>query len=226
MTDDELSNLLQAWKRTPAPASLNARVFPARRPPAPTPTPSPTPFPTWWDRIPGSLTAVAGAVAGALVVWLLITWAPSRADQTVPEPAPVIEQAKPLVAVEQPVAKQLPTPNPLAAKLPKAKQPQPVAIPKPPAPANAPPRLINGPVPTFPTEFVPLLSKTTVKMSVRIGKDGRVIDISVIDGDPLLRSIAVEAVMGWLFEPPLENGEPTEAVTEIDVVLSPKKLPK
>jgi outer membrane biosynthesis protein TonB len=53
-------------------------------------------------------------------------------------------------------------------------------------------------------------------------------EASVIDGDPRLDALAVEAVKTWLYEPVLLNGVPVEAVTEVNVDFQtkPKKVKK
>jgi hypothetical protein len=61
----------------------------------------------------------------------------------------------------------------------------------------------------------------TVRFSAIIGKDGHVLNLSLISGHPLL---AVEstrvAVIQWEYKPTFFNGEPVEVVTEIDVHFS------
>jgi outer membrane biosynthesis protein TonB len=59
-----------------------------------------------------------------------------------------------------------------------------------------------------------------------VGKDGRVTEAEVIDGDPVLTSLAIDAVKEWLFQPGLSNGEPTEAFTEVEVIFESKKVRK
>jgi len=231
MTDHELSSLLQEWKRTPAPPSLNARVLgPRRLPPS-----------SWWDGIPGSLISVAGAVAGVVGVWLLITLAPK---QSTPVPATVapqahVEQATPAVpppTVAVPVEKKLKPVLPRAFSVgglpPAARPPKPTLAKKPLTVqtaenlTTAAPKLLNGPIPTYPADAPPLAFATTLKLRIRIGKDGRVLDAAVIDGDPLLSSVAIEAVKAWLYEPNIVNGEPAEATIETDVVFEPIRKKK
>lgn len=206
MTDNELSNLLKEWKRTPAPPALSARVFkPRALPPS-----------SWWDRIPASLTAAAGAVAGGLGVWALI------ALTIHPQAAPIPQQAK--VEQSQPPVTPAVAPEPVAKELPPTpKPPKPVQAKKlakaPPAEnlTTASPRLLNGPVPLYPDDAPLLRSPITLKLRLRIDTKGRVIDAEVIDGDPLLSSIALEAVKAWLYEPG------AAATTEVEVVFEPKK---
>jgi len=57
----------------------------------------------------------------------------------------------------------------------------------------------------------------TVELSAIIGKDGRVANLSVIKGHPLLVQAALDAVKNWIYKPTLLNGEPVEVSTTIDV---------
>jgi protein TonB len=56
-----------------------------------------------------------------------------------------------------------------------------------------------------------------VKLQATIGKDGRVENLEVISGHPLLASAALDAVKNWVYETTLLNGNPVEVVTQIDV---------
>ena len=55
------------------------------------------------------------------------------------------------------------------------------------------------------------------QLSATIGKDGRVKDLSVVKGHPLLVQAALDAVKNWVYKPTLLNGEPVEVSTTIDV---------
>ncbi|MFZ0936326.1 MAG: energy transducer TonB, partial [Bryobacteraceae bacterium] len=57
----------------------------------------------------------------------------------------------------------------------------------------------------------------TVELSAIIGKDGRVQDLKVVRGHPLLVQSALDAVRRWVYRPTLLNGEPVEVSTTIDV---------
>lgn len=216
MTDHELSNLLREWKRTLAPPSLDERVFGSRRlPPAP-------PHSGWWGRIPGSFVGMSGVLAGGLVVWGLLGLLPTRSIHSAATPEPVTSTLPlaPPVA-EQESAKQL---GPSQAPKPAKKAPKAKSVASPEHLKTEAPRLVTGQVPLYPADLPPLITPITVKLRVRIGTDGRVTESEVIDGDPLLNSLAIEAVNEWLFQPGLSNGEPTEAFTEVDVVFGGKKV--
>src|ERR1051326_6037595 len=53
----------------------------------------------------------------------------------------------------------------------------------------------------------------TVELSAVIGTDGRVQDLKVVRGHPLLVQAALDAVKNWVYKPTLLNGEPVEVST-------------
>ena len=57
----------------------------------------------------------------------------------------------------------------------------------------------------------------TVELSAVIGKDGHIMNLSVIRGHPLLVQSALDAVKDWVYQPTLLNGQPVEVSTTIDV---------
>lgn len=57
----------------------------------------------------------------------------------------------------------------------------------------------------------------TVRFTVRIAKDGRVNDIQLVSGHPLLVKAALNAVKQYVYEPVLVNGEPRDAITQVDI---------
>jgi protein TonB len=60
----------------------------------------------------------------------------------------------------------------------------------------------------------------TVQLHATVGRDGRVRDVKVVTGHPLLRQAAVDAVKQWIYTPSLLNGAPVEVVTKIEVGFS------
>jgi protein TonB len=56
-----------------------------------------------------------------------------------------------------------------------------------------------------------------VQLTVRIGPDGAVHEITPISGDPLLVQAAIDAVKQWVYQPTLLNGNPVAVLTEVDV---------
>ncbi len=60
----------------------------------------------------------------------------------------------------------------------------------------------------------------TVTVEVRVGPDGRVREVAVISGPEMLW-MAARAVKDWVFEPPVVDGKPVEAVTRVGVTFKP-----
>ncbi|MGP8246306.1 MAG: TonB family protein, partial [Bryobacteraceae bacterium] len=56
-----------------------------------------------------------------------------------------------------------------------------------------------------------------VQLEATIGPDGRVEDLKVISGHPLLVQAALEAVKDWVYRPTLLNGNPVTVETAIDI---------
>jgi hypothetical protein len=211
MTDQELSTLLREWKSTPAPRTLEDRVFVTRRP--------------WWDYIPGTPVAAFGALAGVLIVWSLSTLAPREQPKlqappaSIPIPVPASKNIEPPAAmVKAPSLRataKSPTPQPKAAQ-----------------PASAPveraqvspdqPRVLLKANPNFPSDMPPAFFTTTFKVRIRVDADGKVQEATALTGDPALRDLAVQAVMQGLFSPKITNGTPVGAYYEIEVSFQPR----
>jgi protein TonB len=56
-----------------------------------------------------------------------------------------------------------------------------------------------------------------VRFEAMIGPDGRVQNLKVLSGPPILVSSALEAVKQWVYRPTLLNGQPVAVVTVVDV---------
>lgn len=67
--------------------------------------------------------------------------------------------------------------------------------------------LISQPKPLYPPDAKKAHIQGTVELSVEIGTDGKVTNISVNSGPPELVQSAVEAVSQWVYKPTLLNGE-------------------
>ena len=73
--------------------------------------------------------------------------------------------------------------------------------------------------------FYPQLAKQAhiqgvVKLNATIGKEGNVVNLTVISGHPLLVPAAIEAAKQWTYEPTLVNGAPVQTQTEININFS------
>jgi protein TonB len=77
--------------------------------------------------------------------------------------------------------------------------------------------LIKKVAPVYPPEAKAARVQGKVSLKVTIAKDGTVQDVELIDGDPMLSPVAIEAVKQWAYKPTLLNGQPVEVVTQVDV---------
>lgn len=80
--------------------------------------------------------------------------------------------------------------------------------------------VIHQVYPAFPPEARQKHISGTVVLHVVIGTDGKVRDVEVLKGDPVLAQAAVDAVKLWIYKPFLLEGEPVEVDTEVQVVFS------
>lgn len=77
--------------------------------------------------------------------------------------------------------------------------------------------------PVYPPLAMQARLQGVVRLTVLIGKDGRVSDMELVNGHPLLVDAAKDAVRQWVYKPTLLNGEPVEVVTKVDVNFSLSK---
>ena len=78
-------------------------------------------------------------------------------------------------------------------------------------------KLVMQPRPAYPPLAKQARISGVVRLNAIIGKEGNVVNLSVISGHPLLIPSALEAVQQWVYQKTLLNGEPVEVSTQIDV---------
>ena len=78
--------------------------------------------------------------------------------------------------------------------------------------------LLTRPAPPYPAIAKAGRVQGTVVLRGTIGKDGLVKDLDVVDGPPLLRQVALDAVKTWTYRPFLVAGKPVEVETTVNVV--------
>jgi protein TonB len=59
-----------------------------------------------------------------------------------------------------------------------------------------------------------------VHLTAIIGADGRIRELQVLSGHPLLVPAAVDAVRQWVYQPTMLSGAPVEVMTDITVTFS------
>jgi protein TonB len=77
--------------------------------------------------------------------------------------------------------------------------------------------LIHDVTPTYPPEAGRARIEGKVVLLAVIGKDGRVQDVRVESGLPILAQAAMDAVKQWCYRPYLLNGEPVEVDSRITI---------
>jgi TonB family protein len=82
---------------------------------------------------------------------------------------------------------------------------------------------ISGPNPIYPPDAKKARVQGEVVLDAVIGKDGKVENLNVVSGPPMLQSSSIEAVRQWIYKPFLLNGDPVEVRTSIHVIYSLKK---
>jgi protein TonB len=78
-------------------------------------------------------------------------------------------------------------------------------------------KLLRKVIPEYPALARQMRVAGTVRLTGIVATDGRVRDLSVIEGHPLLVQAAVQAVRQWIYQPTLLNGEPVEVTAPIEV---------
>jgi protein TonB len=155
---------------------------------------------------------------------------PPPSQQTPPQAQPDIVAPRPPVRLVQ-APKVATTPEPLPTSAPSAPTAAPVVTPSP-APVvaaqPAPPstvkvsdlsaRMISGSPPRYPMESRRKREEGTVVLSVVVGVDGRVANISVSrsSGHDRLDQAALSAVRKWRWQPFVDNGRAVEMKGMVD----------
>jgi len=79
-------------------------------------------------------------------------------------------------------------------------------------------KLITRVLPAYPQTARQLRISGTVHLLGIIAKDGRIQRLQVLNGHPLLRQAAIDAVSQWVYRPTFLNGQPVEVEAPIDVM--------
>jgi TonB family protein len=80
--------------------------------------------------------------------------------------------------------------------------------------------LIHQTQPMYPPIARAARVQGTVVMNATISRTGKVTNLKVVSGPPMLRQSALDAVKTWQYKPYTLNGEPTEVDTTINVAFS------
>jgi periplasmic protein TonB len=80
-----------------------------------------------------------------------------------------------------------------------------------------PPRKLHHVNPQYPEPARAIRLQGTVVLECTIGTDGRVADVRVLQGSPLLEGAAVAAVQQWIYTPTRLNGQPVAVIMTVTV---------
>ncbi len=78
-------------------------------------------------------------------------------------------------------------------------------------------KIIHKVIPSYPPLAIQARVSGVVRLSAIIGADGRIRELRITNGHPLLTQAAIDAVRQWRYQPTLLNGEPVEVITTIEV---------
>jgi protein TonB len=85
-----------------------------------------------------------------------------------------------------------------------------------------PAQLLSRKNPEYPPIAKQAGAQGEVVLTATIGMDGKVKDVTVVSGHPLLRNAAVAAVKQWVYKPTILNGKPVESETRISLNFVPR----
>jgi TonB family protein len=150
---------------------------------------------------------------------------PKKADADAKQAEPLFIRTADAKKTAQPVA-DVPAPNLMAhataPAMPEFKST--ASIPKADFPVSSavPPKLINGPRPTFPQAATALhLKGDTVVLNAKVLTNGKVGEISVVRGHPIFVGAVKEAVKRWQYSPARLDNQPTDSTVEIVFTFGP-----
>lgn len=81
-------------------------------------------------------------------------------------------------------------------------------------------RLLRSVTPVYPAIARQVRVQGMVRIAAVIGTDGRIRELRVVSGHPLLIQPALDAVRQWVYQPTLLNGVPVEVDSTIDVTFT------
>jgi protein TonB len=78
-------------------------------------------------------------------------------------------------------------------------------------------QIIHRPAPVYPPIARQMRVEGVVQLRGVISREGRIIDLRVVSGHPLLAAAALAAVREWRYQPTFLNGQPVEVEAPIEV---------
>lgn len=83
--------------------------------------------------------------------------------------------------------------------------------------AEQPGKLVRQVRPVYPAEAKEARITGKVRLEAAVAKDGKIQDLKIVSGHPLLAAAAVEAVRQWEYAPVEKDGQPVAFKTQIDL---------
>lgn len=77
--------------------------------------------------------------------------------------------------------------------------------------------LIDQAIPKYPAVAQAIRASGTVILQATISRSGTIENLRVVEGLPMLRQAALDAVKQWRYRPYMLNGQPVEVETTVDV---------
>ena len=77
--------------------------------------------------------------------------------------------------------------------------------------------LVKRVQPIYPPQALQMRVQGAVVLDATIGKDGSIVSVKQVSGEPILARAAVDAVKQWKYKPYYLNGEPVEITTQVTV---------
>jgi len=150
--------------------------------------------------VPAGPPEFAPQCTGACVVG-----SPGPIDQLLTQNRRLIEPVERQNDIVRPVARPTPTPAPIpvSSGVQEAK-------------------LIHRVTPAYPPIAIRMRLSGSVHMAAIIGADGRIRELQVLSGPPILTQAAVSAVREWVYSPTMLSGAPVEVMTDITVTFELK----
>lgn len=78
-------------------------------------------------------------------------------------------------------------------------------------------KLLTRVLPQYPALAKSMRVSGVVRLAVVVGRDGHIAGVRVLEGHPMLRASAVDAVKQWVYSPTYLNGQPVEIEASVDV---------
>ena len=136
---------------------------------------------------------------------------------------PILEAGVPALAPSSPIATSVPKPpSPPVAPLSEVPSPELAVLQQTKLGGNVEPaQLIERRDPVYPKRLGPASISGNVEVHFKIGAEGKVHDVSVVKGNPLLASAAVDAVKTWRYKSARLNGIEIETEATAVIVFKP-----